>query len=133
VSSYSFPQWDAQCGDQNAILQTWAFRLHSGVIFRHTGSAIPRTVGDQMQGLGGVVLRPESKELPAVGTVMVDTARSRVGEFRGKAGGRLCLRPVGGGVEWEVSPDFAREATQEEKLRAEVAAANGRTRKRRTA
>jgi hypothetical protein len=68
--------------------------------------------------------RPEPRELPDVGTVMVDTVRHRIGEFRGTVGGSLCLRPVGGGREWEVSPDYAREATDEERLSAGVAARN---------
>ncbi|MDO0916795.1 hypothetical protein QQM39_40100 [Streptomyces sp. DT2A-34] len=67
-----------------------------------------------MQGLGGVVSRPESNELPAVGTVLVDKARSAIGEFRGTVGGRYSLRPRGGGREWDVDPKWVREATEED-------------------
>lgn len=62
--------------------------------------------------------RPKSRELPAVGTVMVDKDRSRIGEFRGSEGGRFQLRPIGGGREWDVSPECSREATEEERTRA---------------
>lgn len=75
--------------------------------------------------------RPESRELPAVGTVMVDTVRDRVGEFQGESRGRFYLRPVGGGIEWDVSPEYVREPTQGERLSAGVAAVNDRARQRR--
>lgn len=61
--------------------------------------------------------RPESEELPAVGAVLVDTARSVLGEFRGTAGRRFALRPLGGGREWDVDPKWVRPATEED-LRA---------------
>nr|WP_232108320.1 hypothetical protein [Streptomyces gossypiisoli] len=81
-----------------------------------------------MKGWGGVVSRPESQELPSVGTLMMDTARNKVGEFQAELRGRFLLRPVGGGYEWEVSPEFAREATDGEKLSARVGVANVRSR-----
>jgi hypothetical protein len=58
--------------------------------------------------------RPEPRELPAVGTVLVDTARSVIGEFRGTVGGRYSLRPRGGGREWDVDPKWVRPATDED-------------------
>ncbi|GAA2284124.1 hypothetical protein GCM10010234_23150 [Streptomyces hawaiiensis] len=58
--------------------------------------------------------RPESSELPAVGTILVDTARSVIGEFRGAVGGRYSLRPRGGGREWDMNPKWVREATEED-------------------
>lgn len=67
-----------------------------------------------MQGLGGVVSRPESEELPAVGAKLVDTARSVIGEFRGINAGRYCLRPLRGGREWDVDPKWTRPATEED-------------------
>lgn len=70
-------------------------------------------------------------ELPAVGTLLMDTARDVVGEFQGVAGGRFHLRPVGGGREWAVTPDYIREPTQGERLAAGVAAANARAQQRR--
>jgi len=58
--------------------------------------------------------RPEVKELPAVGTVFVDTARTLIGEFRGIDGKSYCLRPLGGGREWTVDPKWVRPATESE-------------------
>ena len=72
--------------------------------------------------------RPESREAPTVGTVMVDEARNKVGEFRGDVAGKFWLRPVGGGREWEASPDFVREATDEERLKVRLSAVNERSR-----
>lgn len=75
--------------------------------------------------------RPESRELPAVGTPLMDTARDVVGEFQGVVGGRFHLRPVGGGREWAVSPEYIRTPTTGERLSAGVAAANERAQQRR--
>nr|WP_079083637.1 hypothetical protein [Streptomyces antibioticus] len=80
-----------------------------------------------MQGLGGVVVRPETREPPDVGELLTDTARNRVGEYRGEVAGKFCLRPVGGGTEWEVSPEYVRGATDEERLKARLAASNARS------
>jgi hypothetical protein len=55
--------------------------------------------------------------LPEVGTIMRDKARSAWGEFRGTHGGKVYLRPLGGGVEWDVSPEFVRRATYGEAKR----------------
>ncbi len=74
--------------------------------------------------------RPETEELPAVGTALVDSARGRVGEFRGASvgRGRYALRPIGGGLEWDVSVEHTRPATQEEIMSARVDIENARSR-----
>ncbi|MFI1935038.1 hypothetical protein [Streptomyces sp. NPDC020330] len=72
---------------------------------------------------------PGATVLPAPGTLMVDTSRgNRVGEFRGVAGLYWSLRPVGGGIEWEVEPRHVRPALPIEQLRARTARANARSR-----
>ncbi|MEW2069975.1 hypothetical protein [Streptomyces sp. NPDC007346] len=80
----------------------------------------------------GVNARPNTEgppELPAPGTLLVDTSRSnRVGEFRGVAGLYWSLRPMGGGAEWEVEPRHVRPALPIEQLRARTARANARSR-----
>ncbi|MCZ7415428.1 hypothetical protein O3441_25795 [Streptomyces sp. WMMC897] len=58
---------------------------------------------------------------------MVD-ARDRVGEFRAEWCGRWYLRPVTGGTEWSVAPEDVRRPSPEERLRAEVARVNARSR-----
>ncbi|MGW0559617.1 hypothetical protein ACWDZ4_03015 [Streptomyces sp. NPDC003016] len=59
---------------------------------------------------------------------MVDTGRSCVGEFRGVAGPYWSLRPVGGGAEWEAEPERVRPVDPIERLSAETARANARSR-----
>ncbi|WP_227025553.1 hypothetical protein [Streptomyces tsukubensis] len=60
---------------------------------------------------------------------MVDISRNnRVGEYRGLAGPYWALRPVGGGREWEAEPGRVRPAKPIERLRAEVALCNARSR-----
>ncbi|MGW2278881.1 hypothetical protein [Streptomyces sp. NPDC001770] len=69
------------------------------------------------------------RAIPAPGALMVDTSQGdRVGEFRGMAGPYWAIRPVGGGIEWDVAPEHARPATQMERLRAENARCNARSR-----
>ncbi|MEW1610620.1 MULTISPECIES: hypothetical protein [unclassified Streptomyces] len=72
---------------------------------------------------------PDLPALPAPGALMVDTSRAdRVGEFRGVAGARWALRPVGGGREWEAEPRHVRPALPMEQLRARTAWLNARSR-----
>ncbi|KOG76722.1 MULTISPECIES: hypothetical protein [Streptomyces] len=72
---------------------------------------------------------PSPTPVPAPGTLVVDTSRAdRVGEFRGVAGPYWSLRPVGGGVEWEVEPRYVRPAVLIEQLRARTARLNARSR-----
>ncbi|MER7841306.1 hypothetical protein ABTY98_36855 [Streptomyces sp. NPDC096040] len=61
------------------------------------------------------------------GTVVYDTRMNKVGEYQGKAGPYASLRPLGGGREWEARPESIRPATAEERLSAEVRAANHRS------
>jgi hypothetical protein len=61
------------------------------------------------------------------GAVLYDTAAARVGEYRGRSGARLMLRPLGGGREWEAEPAALRPATDRERLGASLRAANERT------
>ncbi|MGW1205585.1 hypothetical protein [Streptomyces cyaneofuscatus] len=66
---------------------------------------------------------------PALGALVVDISRAdRVGEFRGVAGTRWSLRPVGGGREWEAEPRHVRPALLIEQLRARTARLNARSR-----
>ncbi|WP_151898401.1 hypothetical protein [Streptomyces sp. C8S0] len=59
---------------------------------------------------------------------MLDTRSDRVGEFRGVAGPYWSLRPVGGGAEWEAEPAHVRPVSPEQRLHAETARANARSR-----
>ncbi|MEU3653497.1 hypothetical protein AB0E67_11810 [Streptomyces sp. NPDC032161] len=76
----------------------------------------------------GAPNEPEPPPLPAPGSLMMDVSQDRVGEFRGEWCGRWSLRPLGGGVEWTVAPEDVRPADPIERLRAELARANRRSR-----
>lgn len=60
----------------------------------------------------------------AVGDVVVDEERGRVGEVMDRLGDRFQLRPLGGGREWDAHPARVRPATTSERLSAAVAAVN---------
>ena len=62
------------------------------------------------------------------GTLLYDPATDTVGEYQDKAGPYALLRPVGGGREWQADPGSLRPATDAERLRAGVRAANDRAR-----
>ncbi|MFD4814914.1 hypothetical protein ACFVWX_31850 [Streptomyces sp. NPDC058220] len=71
----------------------------------------------------------EPAHVPNPGTLMVDTSREdRVGEFRGVAGPYWSLRPMNGGTEWEAEPRHVRLADPIERLQAENARCNARSR-----
>lgn len=67
---------------------------------------------------------PEIRQPPEVGTLVHDTSADKVGEYRGTAGARWTLRPPGGGIEWEVTPDAVEPAGTYEHLRALTAEEN---------
>ncbi|WP_079170996.1 MULTISPECIES: hypothetical protein [unclassified Streptomyces] len=71
---------------------------------------------------------PGPAHVPETGAFLVDTSRNRVGEFRGVAGPYWSLRPIGGGAEWEAEPKRVRPADPIERLHAETARANARSR-----
>jgi hypothetical protein len=54
---------------------------------------------------------------PAPGTLMRDMARGVWGEFMAVVAGEVYLRPVGGGREWVVSPEYVRRASYREAQR----------------
>ncbi|MFJ1924223.1 hypothetical protein [Streptomyces sp. NPDC088131] len=78
------------------------------------------------------IVPPDGQEpahVPTPGTLMVDIGRgNQVGEFRGLAGPYWSLRPVCGGQEWEAEPEHVRRADPIERLRAENARCNARSR-----
>ncbi|GGN85694.1 hypothetical protein GCM10011579_076780 [Streptomyces albiflavescens] len=62
------------------------------------------------------------------GALVYDPQARKVGEYRDSTGPYAMLRPVGGGREWEADPALIRAVTREERLSAEVKAANARSR-----
>ncbi|WP_018548360.1 hypothetical protein [Streptomyces sp. LaPpAH-108] len=59
-------------------------------------------------------------EPPAVGAYAKDARNGRIGEVMGRVGGRVQLRPVGGGREWDVPPGELGEAEPADVLRERV-------------
>ncbi|MET7892776.1 hypothetical protein [Streptomyces mirabilis] len=51
---------------------------------------------------------------------VVDVRDGRVGQVMGREGGRVQLRPVGGGQEWDCPPEAVGEVPPGEVLRARV-------------
>ncbi|GAA2468564.1 hypothetical protein [Streptomyces lavendulocolor] len=59
---------------------------------------------------------------------MVDARDGRIGEVMGHVGGRVQLRPLGGGREWDCPADELTPASPREVLRARVRELNQRGR-----
>ncbi|WP_338932051.1 hypothetical protein WEB32_22140 [Streptomyces netropsis] len=62
--------------------------------------------------------------LPAIGALVLDARRDRVGEVIDVICGRVLLRDPAGGREWEALPCDLRPATTGDALRARVADVN---------
>ena len=58
--------------------------------------------------------------VPEIGAYAVDVRTGRIGEVMGRLGGRVQLRPVGGGREWDCRPEDVGEAAPAEVLRERV-------------
>jgi hypothetical protein len=68
----------------------------------------------------------EARTAPSPGALVHDPATGRIGEYTARSGPYAMLRPVGGGREWQADPESIRPATREERIRAQVRAANKR-------
>ncbi|WP_426363663.1 hypothetical protein [Streptomyces sp. E-08] len=67
--------------------------------------------------------------LPEVGDLVRDTATGRVGFYVESVSGRLRIRAVHGGGEWEAEPLDVQPATPLHELRARTAEINARSRR----
>lgn len=65
--------------------------------------------------------------LPAVGELVADIHGDTLGTVMGHVGGRVQLRPPGGGREWDALPERLRPPTVAERLSAGVREANRRS------
>ncbi|WP_234542497.1 hypothetical protein [Streptomyces shenzhenensis] len=63
-------------------------------------------------------------ERPPVGAYVTDVRDGRIGEVRGHVGGRVQVRPVAGGREWDCPAGSLEPAPSEEVLRAQVRQVN---------
>ncbi|MEU5158811.1 hypothetical protein AB0G74_04265 [Streptomyces sp. NPDC020875] len=64
---------------------------------------------------------------PEIGGNARDTARNKVGRVMDRTRGRYWLRPLGGGIEWDVPVTDLRPVTTAELLADAVAEANKRS------
>ncbi|MGW1977453.1 hypothetical protein [Streptomyces sp. NPDC001889] len=65
---------------------------------------------------------------PTAGDVVRDAAGKRIGRVMGRVGGRIQLRPLNGGREWDALPEDLTPAVQSDAMSAAVAEANAQSR-----
>jgi hypothetical protein len=65
---------------------------------------------------------------PGIGELAKDTARGRIGIVMGELGGRVQIRPIGGGREWDAMPGMVVQPNAREVLSARLAIRNGNSR-----
>jgi hypothetical protein len=65
---------------------------------------------------------------PGIGELAKDTAKGRIGIVMGEFGGRVQIRPIGGGREWDAMPDMVVQPSAREELSARLAIRNGNSR-----
>jgi hypothetical protein len=65
---------------------------------------------------------------PGIGELAKDSASGRIGVVMGEIGGRVQMRPVCGGREWDAMPGGVVALSAREELSARLAAKNGNSR-----
>ncbi|MBT2387905.1 hypothetical protein J7E87_00340 [Streptomyces sp. ISL-1] len=65
---------------------------------------------------------------PGVGELAKDTASGRVGVVMGEIGGRVQMRPMQGGIEWDAMPDKVVALSAREELSERLAVKNNNSR-----
>lgn len=58
-----------------------------------------------MSGRMLVRMASNQQTRPGIGELAKDTASGRIGVVMGEVGARVQIRPVGGGIEWDVLPN----------------------------
>ncbi|MEV1061841.1 hypothetical protein [Streptomyces sp. NPDC050263] len=72
-----------------------------------------------------VCMASNQQTRPAVGELAKDSATGRVGVVMGEVGGRVQMRPVRGGREWDALPGNVVAPSAREELSARLAVRNG--------
>ncbi|MDX3241490.1 hypothetical protein [Streptomyces sp. ME18-1-4] len=65
---------------------------------------------------------------PGTGALAKDSANGRIGVVMGQVGGRVQMRPIGGGREWDALPDDVVKPSAREELSVRLAVRNGNSR-----
>lgn len=69
-----------------------------------------------------------TKDVAAVGSLVRDQQRDRVGVVMARYGGEVYLRPLGGGIEWTARAEELQPADRRDELRARVGELNAHSR-----
>ncbi len=72
-----------------------------------------------------------TKEVAAVGSLVRDRRRDRVGVVMARYAGEIYLRPLGGGIEWTARAEELQPADRRDELRARVGELNANSNDRR--
>ncbi|MFH9585083.1 hypothetical protein ACH4LS_08110 [Streptomyces luteogriseus] len=75
-----------------------------------------------------VCMASNQQTRPGIGELAKDTAKGRIGIVMGEFGGRVQIRPIGGGREWDAMPDMVVQPSAREELSARLAIRNGNSR-----
>ncbi|MEU9208659.1 hypothetical protein AB0D27_12070 [Streptomyces sp. NPDC048415] len=62
---------------------------------------------------------------PGIGELAKDSVRGRIGVVMGEIGGRVQMRPLRGGIEWDAMPDRVVALSAREELSARLTEKNG--------
>ncbi|MGW1890413.1 hypothetical protein ACWCP6_09105 [Streptomyces sp. NPDC002004] len=65
---------------------------------------------------------------PRIGDLAKDTSNRRIGVVMGEVGGRVQMRPLRGGREWDAMPDQVMALSAREELSARLTVENGNSR-----
>jgi hypothetical protein len=75
-----------------------------------------------------VCMASNQQTRPDIGELAKDSASGRIGVVMGEIGGRVQLRPVRGGREWDAMPGNVVTLSAREELSARLAVRNGNSR-----
>lgn len=75
-----------------------------------------------------VCMASNQQTRPGIGELAKDTAKGRIGIVMGELGGRVQIRPIGGGREWDAMPDMVVQPSAREELSARLAIRNSNSR-----
>jgi hypothetical protein len=89
---------------------------------------ISLTFWDGLQIAMLVCMASKQQTRPGIGELAKDTAMGRIGVVMGEVGGRVQIRPIGGGREWDALPGNVAAPSAREELSARLAIRNGNSR-----
>ncbi len=75
-----------------------------------------------------VCMASNQQTRPGIGELAKDSASRRIGVVMGEIGGRVQMRPIPGGREWDAMPDNVVALSAREELNARLATRNGNSR-----